>query len=158
MHPFATSVTLGLAMLAGAAVGAGALNEIAGKQSRTYPGGYRTDVIDAPIHGHTGLHYVIRMKAGDTLVYSWEIPIISNPQSFYSQFHGHVEDAGGAERDMLYYETMTGSRASGSLIAPSQGRYGWVLNNNSDAPVMVRLHIAGFYELIPDQIEQPIRE
>jgi hypothetical protein len=154
MHPF---ITLGLAMLAGAAMGAAALNEIAGKESRTYPAGYRTDVIDAPIHGNSGLHYMIQMKAEDTVVYSWEVPIISNPQSFYSQFHAHIESP-GRPGDMLYFDTMTGSKASGSLIAPSQGIYGWVWQNRSDAPVTVRLRIAGFYELILDQIEQPIRE
>jgi hypothetical protein len=40
--------------------------------SRTYPAGYRTDVIDVPIQGDDrGLEYMIRMKAGETVVYSW---------------------------------------------------------------------------------------
>jgi hypothetical protein len=154
MHPF---ITLGLAILAGTAMGAATLNEIAGKEWRTYGAGYRADVIDAPIHGNSGLHYMIRMKAEDTVVYSWEVPVISNPQSFDSQLHAHVE-APGRPGDMLYYDKMTGSKASGSLIAPSQGIYGWVWQNKSETPVIVRLRIAGFYDLIPDQIEQPIRE
>jgi hypothetical protein len=64
--------------------------------SRTYPAGHRTDVIDVPIRGNDGqLEYMIRMKAGETVVYSWEVLDISNPQSFYTEFHGHTEAAPG---------------------------------------------------------------
>ena len=39
--------------------------------SRTYPAGYRSDVVDVPVEaGDRGLEYMIRMKAGDTVVYS----------------------------------------------------------------------------------------
>ena len=74
-------------VLAAAACGAAALatpasaqtkwNEIpapAGKEAlaRTYPAGYRTDVIDVPIRGNDGdLEYKIQMMAGSTVVYSW---------------------------------------------------------------------------------------
>ena len=53
---------------------------------------------------------------------------------------------------------MTGSKASGSLIAPSLGIHGWFFQNNSEVPVVVHLHIAGFYELLPDQLGQPVKE
>src|SRR3954451_6271420 len=54
-------------------------NEIpapAGKETlaRSYPALFRTDVIDIPIRGNDGdLEYKIKMKAGDTVVYSWEV-------------------------------------------------------------------------------------
>jgi hypothetical protein len=123
--------------------------------SRTYAVDYRTDVIDVPIQGNNGaLEYMIRMKAGDTVVYSWEVPRIGNPQSFYTEFHGHTEASPGQPGELMFYEKAAGAKASGSLIAPWQGIHGWYWQNKSDAPVTVRLHLAGFYELIPGQAGQ----
>ena len=70
----------------------------AGKEalSRTYSAGYRTDVIDVPIDaGDRGLEYMIRMKAGETVVYSWDVLSIGDPQSFHTEFHGHTDAAPG---------------------------------------------------------------
>ena len=59
--------------------------------SRTYPTVFRSDVIDVPIAGDgAGLEYMIRMKAGDTVVYSWEVLNVGDPQSFHTEFHGHT--------------------------------------------------------------------
>jgi hypothetical protein len=122
--------------------------------SRTYPAGYRTDVIDVPVQAD--LEYMIAMKAGDTVVYSWEVPGIGDPQSFYTEFHGHTEAAPGQPGDLMFYEKAAGSKANGSLIAPWQGIHGWYWQNRSGAPVTVRLRMAGFYELIPGQAGQPV--
>jgi hypothetical protein len=134
-------------------------NEIAastGKEavSRTYPAGYRTDVIDVPIQGE--LEYMVRMSAGGTMVYSWEVPGVGNPQSFYTEFHGHTERAPGQPGDLMFYEKAAGAKASGSLIAPWQGIHGWYWQNKSGAPVTVRLRMSGFYELIPGQVGRTV--
>jgi hypothetical protein len=127
--------------------------------SRTFPAGYRTDVIDVPIQGDNGqLEYMIRMKAGDTVVYSWEVLSIGDPQSFYTEFHGHTDAAPGQPGDLMFYEKAAGSKASGSLIAPWPGIHGWYWQNKSEAAVMVRLRLGGFYELIAGQAGQPVRE
>jgi hypothetical protein len=124
--------------------------------SRTYRSGYRTDVIDVPVPGNAGqLEYMIRMKAGDTAVYSWEVLSISNPQAFYTEFHGHTDAAPGQPGDLMFYEKAAGAKASGALIAPWQGIHGWYWPNKSEAPVTVRLHLAGFYEIVPGQAGQP---
>jgi hypothetical protein len=69
--------------------------------SRTYPAGYRTDVIDVPLGGNgAALEYMIRMKAGDTVVYSWEAQGVGDPQSFATEFHGHTDSAPGAGGDL----------------------------------------------------------
>ncbi|MFI5387133.1 MAG: hypothetical protein ACHQ50_13555 [Fimbriimonadales bacterium] len=126
-------------------------------RSRLYPAGYRTDVIDVPIQGNNGqLEYMIRMKAEETVVYSWEVLNNSNPHSFYTEFHGHTEAAPGRPGDLMFYEKASGSTASGSLVAPWPGIHGWYWQNKSDAPVVVRLRMAGFYELIPGQAGQPV--
>jgi hypothetical protein len=67
-------------------------NEVApptGKEAvhRTYPAGDRTDVVDVPLRGNGAeLEYMIHMKAGDTVVYSWEVQSIGNPQAFPPSF------------------------------------------------------------------------
>ena len=58
----------------------------------------------------------------------------------------------------MFYEKAAGSKAGGSLIAPWQGTHGWYWQNKSDAPVVVRLRMAGFYELIPGQAGQAVKE
>ena len=113
--------------------------------ARTYPAGYRTDLIDVPVPGNNGeLEYMIQMKAAGTVVYSWEVRSIGNPQSFYTEFHGHTEKAPGQPGDLMFYEKAAGAKQSGSLIAPWQGIHGWYWQNKSEAPVVVRLRLAGF--------------
>jgi hypothetical protein len=136
-------------------------NEIAeptGKEtlSRTCAAPYRTDVIDVPIRGNGELEYMIQMKGGETVVYSWEVPGIGDPQSFYTEFHGHTEAASGQPGDLMFYAKASGAKASGSLIAPWQGIHGWYWQNKHAAPVTVRLRLAGFYELIPGQAGAPV--
>jgi hypothetical protein len=127
--------------------------------SRTYPAGYRTDVIDVPVEANDrGLEYMIRMKAGDTVVYSWEVPSIDNPQSFYTEFHGHTDIAPGQAGDLMFYEKAAGASASGALIGPWHGIHGWYWQNKSGSPVTVRLRLAGFYQLIPGQAGRPVGE
>ncbi len=160
-------------VLAAAACGAAALatpasaqtkwNEIpapAGKEAlaRTYPAGYRTDVIDVPIRGNDGdLEYKIQMKVGSTVVYSWEVRNLAKPEEFYTEFHGHTEPVGG-RGDLMFYEKGTGAKAHGALVAPWEGIHGWYWQNQSAAPVVVRLRLAGFYELVPGQAGQPAKE
>jgi hypothetical protein len=127
--------------------------------SRTYPAGYRTDVIDVPIEASDrGLEYMIRMKAGDTVVYSWEALDIGDPQKFHTEFHGHTDAAPGQAGDLMFYEKAAGAKACGSLIGPWPGIHGWYWQNKSGAAVTVRLRLAGFYELIPGQAGQPAKE
>jgi hypothetical protein len=139
-------------------------NEIApptGKEAvhRAYPTGYRTDVVDVPLRGNGAeLEYMIHMKAGDTVVYSWEVQSIGNPQAFLTEFHGHTDAAPGGRGDLMFYEKAAGAKAAGSLIAPWLGTHGWYWQNKSEAPVVVRLRMAGFYELIPGQAGTAVKE
>jgi len=126
--------------------------------SRTYPAGYRTDVIDVPIRGNDGdLEYKIKMKAGDTVVYSWEVRDLKSPEEFYTEFHGHTEPKGGVG-DLMYYDKSTGGKANGALVAPWEGIHGWYWQNQGAARVVVRLRMSGFYELVPNQAGTPVKE
>ena len=125
--------------------------------SRTYAAAHRSDVIDVPVRAGGEIEYMIAMKPGGTVVYSWEVQGIADPQSFYTEFHGHTEPAGG-RGDLMFYEKAPGAKAAGSLIAPWDGIHGWYWQNKSAAAVTVRLRMAGFYELIPGQTGQPVKE
>ena len=49
---------------------------------------YRTDTIDIPLPGGDGeLEYKVKMKAGDTLTYSWTVEGNDDPMLFYFDFH-----------------------------------------------------------------------
>ncbi len=139
-------------------------NEVAPPQgatagSRFYPSGYRTDVLDIAIPGNDGdLEYKIKMKAGDTVVYSWDVRGAANPEHFYSEFHGHTEPPLGQIGDVTFYRKATGLNESGTLIAPFPGIHGWYLQNQGEGPVTVRLRLAGFYEIVPGQRATPVRE
>jgi hypothetical protein len=122
---------------------------------RYYESGYRTDTVSIPLANETGqggseLEYKVRMKAGQTLVYSWIASGITNPEHFYFDFHG---EGGGTvsagESRVIEYRQITGDRSSGMLVAPFDGIFGWYLQNQSEKPVTVKLDLGGFYELIP---------
>jgi hypothetical protein len=121
---------------------------------RYYESGYRTDMVSILLANETGrggseLEYKVRMKAGQTLVYSWIAAGITTPEQFYFDFHG---EGGGTvsagESRVIEYRQATGDRSSGMLVAPFDGIYGWYLQNQSEKPVSVKLNLSGFYELI----------
>ena len=117
---------------------------------------FRTDTVDIPLGGNDGdLEYKLRMKEGDSVVYSWRVLEIDNPEWFYSEFHGHTETPTGGVGEVMFYRRETGSTENGTFIAPFEGIHGWYLQNQSENPVVVRLELAGFYEVIPDQIPTP---
>lgn len=123
--------------------------------ARSFPTAFRTDMIDIPIRGNDGdLEYKIGMKAGDTVVYSWEVMQTIMPDELYSEFHGHTEPVQGAGT-LMYYRKSTGTSDHGTLKAPFEGIHGWYLQNQSERPVVIRLRLAGFYTVIPDQIRAP---
>lgn len=114
---------------------------------------YRSDVIDIPLNtadagqGGEELEYKVRMKTGDSLVYSWSVEGISNPEEFYYDFHS--ESLPTPKVKVIEYRQATGTSSSGSLVAPMDGIHGWYLQNSSAKPVVVKLRISGFYQLVP---------
>jgi hypothetical protein len=122
---------------------------------RFYDQPFRTDTVDIPLEAEDGwLEYKLQMSEGDSVVYSWHVLEIDNPDWFYSEFHGHTEPAPGEVGDVMYYRSETGASDNGSFVAPFEGVHGWYLQNQTEYPVVVRLEVAGFYEVIPDQIPE----
>jgi hypothetical protein len=148
----------GLALWAGAALAQGA-DETAPDPSpipkappgvaHAYDGELRTDTFELPLAaaGEDGseLDYMVRMKAGETLTYSWRVEGGADGDAFYSDFHGATALAPPME--VMSYKEGEDRAAAGSLIAPFDGVHGWLFKNDAPKPVTVKLTIAGFYEL-----------
>jgi hypothetical protein len=109
---------------------------------------FRVDTIDIPLAPAEELEYKLGMREGDSVVYRWEALEIPNPELLYSEFHGHTERVGDAPGSLMFYRKATGSTESGTLVAPFTGIHGWYLVNSAEVAIVVRLHVAGFYELL----------
>jgi len=124
--------------------------------AREYPTGFRTDTVEIPLTGFLGgrygseLEYKVRMKKGATLIYQWEVVGAADPRDFHYDFHGHTTPKSGEEMTVATYKQAFGLRQQGALSAPFDGIQGWLFSNSSDrTPMVVRLKLAGFYDLIP---------
>jgi hypothetical protein len=122
--------------------------------SSSYPVAFRSDVIEIPLKadedpsGGNDLEYKVHLEKGAAYIYSWEVADISNPEEFYSEFHGHVSEP-GKPMTLGEYRKATGTSDHGILTAPFAGAHGWYFQNQSLKPVTVRLKLSGFYTLIP---------
>ena len=110
------------------------------------PTKWRTDVIDVKVPAGKGLEYKVAMKQGETLVYNVTYLGLSDPSKMVSEFHGHTPQVNGVG-DLMFYSKSTGTPQSGDFSAPWDGIHGWYLKNDSQAEVVVKLELAGFYEL-----------
>jgi hypothetical protein len=112
---------------------------------------YRTDEIDIevpPLGG--GLEYKLAIREGDAIAYAWTAGELAAPELFLSEFHGHTERVGDAPGTVMFYRRAVGGSESGALVAPFDGVHGWYFQNSGEEAVVVRLRVAGFYELIPE--------
>ena len=110
------------------------------------PTNWRTDVVDVAVPAGKGLEYKLTMKKGETLVYNITYGKLADPQQMLSEFHGHTPQVNGVG-DLMFYSKTGGSPQSGSFTAPWDGIHGWYLKNDSAGDVVVKLELAGFYEL-----------
>jgi hypothetical protein len=126
-------------------------------RAREYPHGFRADTIVIPLTGFLGgrfgseLEYKVRMKKDATLIYEWEAVGPKDARDFHYDFHGHTtpKPGGGQPMTVSTYKQAFGLRQQGALTAPFDGIQGWQFSNSSDNPIVVRVKLAGFYDLIP---------
>ena len=112
-----------------------------------YVSGWRSDTIDVPLKFAQELEYKVAMQRGATLVYSWQL--LAKPEDrVYVEFHGETTPP-AALQVQSYRKQDSAAASQGALVAPFDGIHGWYFMNDSDGPVTVRLHLAGFYTLIP---------
>ena len=136
--------------LVGAASGQVEWNELplADGVFREYSTDYRTDVIDIPLEAFGELEYKLGLNEGDSIVYQWDAVELEEPEKLYAEFHGHTPPVNNVG-DLMFYRKATGATERGTLVAPFTGIHGWYLRNEGDEPIVVRLKVAGFYELLP---------
>jgi len=124
-----------------------------GPLAREYEIGFRTDTIEIPLRSGDDrtrgneLEYKVRMKKDATLIYEWSVADVANPEEFYYDFHGQTV-VEGPDVTVATYKQATATSAKGALTAPFDGVHGWYLQNQSEKPVVVKIKISGFYELI----------
>ena len=114
---------------------------------RQYAADYRTDVIDIPLGTGGELEYKLGLNEGASIVYQWDAVDLKVPESLYAEFHGHTEPINNVG-DLMFYRKASGDIERGTLVAPFTGIHGWYLRNDGDEAVVVRLKVAGFYELL----------
>ncbi len=115
---------------------------------REYTADYRTDVIDIPLDPLEELEYKLGLNEGDSIVYQWDAVDLEDPEMLYAEFHGHTPPVNNVG-DLMFYRKATGATERGTLVAPFTGIHGWYLRNDAEERIVVRLKVAGFYELLP---------
>jgi hypothetical protein len=114
---------------------------------REYQADYRTDVIEIPLGPLGELEYKLGLNEGDSIVYQWDASGLEKPELLYAEFHGHTEPVNNVG-DLMFYRKANGATERGVLTAPFTGIHGWYLKNEAEKPIVVRLKVAGFYELL----------
>ena len=122
---------------------------------REYDTAFRTDVIEIPLGDflagadRSELEYKVRMKKDATLIYAWEVVGATDPRDVRYDQHGHTTPSPGQPMTVATYKQAFGLKQQGALTAPFDGIQGWQFANSSETPVVVRVRLAGFYELVP---------
>ena len=63
---------------------------------RQYQAIHRTDTVDIPVRLNGGeIEYMVKMRQGDSFVYSWRAVEIATPERLSSEFHGHTDRTPG---------------------------------------------------------------
>jgi hypothetical protein len=111
---------------------------------------FRTDVVDVPLFpkgggGPSRLEYKVRMDAGATFVYSWQVQG-GTEKGVYYDLHSETD---GPDVKVVEFKQGEASVSSGSLVAPVAGLHGWYWENRSGNLIVIQLKTAGFYELVP---------
>ncbi len=97
--------------------------------------------MDIPVRPNGGeIEYMVKMKQGESLVYSWRAVDIAAPEKLTRRNSTATRIAPpGTTGTLIFYRKGTGGTENGSLVAPFDGIHGWYLKNDTDRPVVVRL-------------------
>lgn len=131
------------------------VNKDGAARAREYATPFRQDVIEIPLGGFldgvekSELEYKVKMAKDATLIYAWEVVGAADARDFHFDQHGHTTPKPGEAMQVATYKQAYGLKQQGALTAPFDGIQGWQFSNPAEAPVVVRLKLAGFYELIP---------
>jgi hypothetical protein len=116
MDPTGLGGRMGLLALSSAAAQIPDIPMAPPETARFYPTAPNSNVIEIPLELDGALEYKVRMKAGETLVYSWSV---DNGTAYYD-FHAESEPDGA--RSWLRSTAFTAGTGSTSKTTPSSSR------------------------------------
>jgi hypothetical protein len=105
---------------------------------------WKTATYDIPLASGMALEHMLRLNAGDMIVYHWTVAM-DEPEQLTAEFHGHTDQSGDEPGTVMFYTQHKNGNESGSLRAPFTGVHGWYLNNESEQDIVVRLSVAGYF-------------
>lgn len=100
----------------------------------------------------SALEYKVRMTPGESILYRWTaMKLDGSPATVPIAFdmHGHDVVAEGQPETVVEYAKGEALAQSGSLTAPMDGIFGWYFKNAGDDPLMIRLEVEGYFDIIP---------
>ncbi|WP_309092824.1 hypothetical protein [Phenylobacterium sp.] len=127
----------------------------AGPLAREFDQPFRSDVVEIPLGGflsgaeNSELEYKVRMRKGAVLTYAWEVVGAQDGRDFRFDQHGHTTPKAGQAMQVVTFRQGSSLQQRGAITAPFDGIQGWQFSNAGDDPVVVRLRLAGFYDLVP---------
>jgi hypothetical protein len=98
------------------------------------------------------LEYKVRMSPGESILYRWSArELDGSPAAAPVEFdmHGHDVVDEGVSPTVVDYAKGEALAQAGSLTAPMDGIFGWYFRNTGDDPLMIRLEVEGYFEVIP---------
>lgn len=109
------------------------------------PAEYRTEIVEIPVLANADLEYMLDMKTGYAVSYSWEAKDLNDPEKLLAEFHGHTVRTSDAPGDVMFYKQGRAESSAGYLVAPFDGVHGWYLSNETSEDILVTLSLSGFY-------------
>ena len=101
---------------------------------------FKTETVQIPLGPDGEVEYKLRMKAGQSVVYSWK----PDSGTVYYDFHGHPPDKPNEAQG--YIKVQEADHGDGVFIAPVDGIHGWFWLNLTPKKMVITLKISGFYD------------
>lgn len=110
--------------------------------NRTYDSKFSSEIIEITMAPGEQLEYVLDVRQGDSLLYSWQV----DKGNLYSDFHGSPDDKEKyPENYWIRYEESEDAGAHGAVVAPFTGHTAWYWVNKNDHPVKIELELVGYF-------------
>ena len=107
---------------------------------------WRTDTVDISVPAGKGLEYKLTMKKGATLLYNISYGTLTEPGTDDQRVPRPHEPGRRRRRPDVRFQDRRLAQ-SGVFTAPWDGIHGWYLKNDSPNDVVVKVELAGFYNL-----------
>lgn len=106
-----------------------------------HEGDYHEETMTVSLEPGKGAEIKAHMNGGESFVFTWTVA----GGEVASDMHGDKIDAKNDEYTSYWIEGAM-AKASGSFIAPFEGKHGWYWLNRGDKPVTVTVKVSGFYK------------